>query len=220
MGRKKLIIKRLNNPKDRQTTYSKRKIGILKKAKELSVMCDVDLTLVMFSPSGIPTLFVGQNKELHSVVERLSKMSIEDREERRDYTAKILKKMYDNTEVDPRNFSIDKTEFLKFQQDRLKELNEKIAQKTKILSEWKNPQKINNLNQIQIMQNHLAASLNNIRAKKRELIIQEKEHQCRLQASQQQQEQALQQQFGLDFEVRSNFFFFFLKKLIKIPLKC
>ncbi|KAL5850688.1 hypothetical protein ACOSQ4_008701 [Xanthoceras sorbifolium] len=159
MGRKKLLIKRLKNLKARQLTYSKRKIGILKKAKELSVMCDVDLTLVMFSPAGKPSLFVGQNKELHSVMERLSKIFIEEREKRRDYT-------------------------LKLQQDKLRELNEKIAQKTKILSEWKNPQKINNLNQIQIMQNHLAASLNNIRAKKRELIIQEKEQQRRLQASQ------------------------------------
>ncbi|KAL5786450.1 hypothetical protein ACOSQ2_008842 [Xanthoceras sorbifolium] len=184
MGRKKLLIKRLKNLKARQLTYSKRKIGILKKAKELSVMCDVDLTLVMFSPAGKPSLFVGQNKELHSVMERLSKISVEEREKRRDYTLKILEKIYNNTEVDPRNFSLDKTEFLKLQQDKLRELNEKIAQKTKILSEWKNPQKINNLNQIQIMQNHLAASLNNIRAKKRELIIQEKEQQRRLRASQ------------------------------------
>ncbi|KAH7574459.1 hypothetical protein JRO89_XS03G0299000 [Xanthoceras sorbifolium] len=184
MGRNRLIIKRLNNPKARQTTYSKRKIGILKKAKELSVMCDVDLALIMFSPSGIPTLFVGQNKRLHGVMERLLKMSIENREKRRNYTVKLLKKMYNNTEINPRNFSLDKAEFLKFQQDQLRELNEKIAHKTKILSEWKNPQKINNLNQIQIMQNHLAASLNNIRAKKRELIIQEKEQQRRLRASQ------------------------------------
>ncbi|KAL5853620.1 hypothetical protein ACOSQ3_008738 [Xanthoceras sorbifolium] len=191
MGRKKLLIKRLKNLKARQLTYSKRKIGILKKAKELSVMCDVDLTLVMFSPAGKPSLFVGQNKELHSVMERLSKISVEEREKRRDYTLKILEKIYNNTEVDPRNFSLDKYMFLCLfifyhflQQDKLRELNEKIAQKTKILSEWKNPQKINNLNQIQIMQNHLAASLNNIRAKKRELIIQEKEQQRRLRASQ------------------------------------
>ncbi|KAL5783534.1 hypothetical protein ACOSP7_008563 [Xanthoceras sorbifolium] len=191
MGRKKLLIKRLKNLKARQLTYSKRKIGILKKAKELSVMCDVDLTLVMFSPAGKPSLFVGQNKELHSVMERLSKISVEEREKRRDYTLKILEKIYNNTEVDPRNFSLDKTEFLKLQQDKLRELNEKIAQKTKILSAWKNPQNLNDLNQIQMMQDHLAASLNNIRGKKRELIIEEQQ---RLQVFAEEQEQAQGQQ--------------------------
>ncbi|KAL5743773.1 hypothetical protein ACOSQ2_026889 [Xanthoceras sorbifolium] len=181
MGRKKLTIKRLKNLKTRQITYSKRKIGILKKAEELSVMCDVDLTLVMFSPAGRPSLYVGQNKELQGVVERLSRISVEERKKRRDYTMEILKKIYNNTEVDPRNFSLDKTEFLKLQQDKLRELKEKIAQKTKILSAWKNPQNINDLNQIQMMQDHLAASLNNIKAKKRELVIEEQQ---RLQTSQ------------------------------------
>ncbi|KAH7557165.1 hypothetical protein JRO89_XS11G0064800 [Xanthoceras sorbifolium] len=74
-----------------------------------------------------------------------------------------------------------RTEFLKLQQDKLRELKEKIAQKTKILSAWKNPQNINDLNQIQMMQDHLAASLNNIKAKKRELVIEEQQ---RLQTSQ------------------------------------
>lgn len=48
--------------KARQTKYSKRKIGILKKARELAVLCDTDLALLMFSPTGKPSLCVGQNK--------------------------------------------------------------------------------------------------------------------------------------------------------------
>ncbi|KAK1557420.1 hypothetical protein Q3G72_024366 [Acer saccharum] len=82
MIRKKVTIKRLDNMKARQAKYSKRKKGIIKKAKEVSVLCDVDLALVMFSPSGKPSLYVGQDKDLHSVVERLSRMSVGDREER------------------------------------------------------------------------------------------------------------------------------------------
>ncbi|KAK4853955.1 hypothetical protein QYF36_016862 [Acer negundo] len=81
MGRKKLTIERLESAKARQTKYSKRKKSILKKANEISVLCDVDLTLCMFSPAGKPSLCVGQNKDLHSVIERLSQMSVEDREE-------------------------------------------------------------------------------------------------------------------------------------------
>ncbi|KAK3207101.1 hypothetical protein Dsin_021147 [Dipteronia sinensis] len=130
MGRKKLLIKRLECAKARQSKYSKRKIGILKKAKELSVLCDVDLALVMFSPSGTPSVYVGKDKDLHRVVERLSIMSIEDREE----------------------------------------------------SEWKNPHTINDLAKLQIMEDHLVASLDCIRAKKRDLIIQEQQNQS-IQAS-------------------------------------
>ncbi|KAK1551003.1 hypothetical protein Q3G72_028561 [Acer saccharum] len=63
MGRKKITIKRLESGKARQMKYSKRKKGILKKAKEISVLCDVDLTLCMFSPGGKPSLYVGQDNQ-------------------------------------------------------------------------------------------------------------------------------------------------------------
>ncbi|KAH9653111.1 hypothetical protein KPL70_027294 [Citrus sinensis] len=108
MGRRKLKIRRLESMKARQTKYSKRKIGILKKARELAVLCDTDLALLMFSPTGKPSLCVGQNKDLSTVLERLAKMSVDDREERRGYTMKL-------------------------QQDQLRELKDKLAEKTKIL---------------------------------------------------------------------------------------
>nr|ACR16046.1 DEFICIENS-like MADS-box transcription factor [Phragmipedium longifolium] len=52
MGRGKIEIKRIENPTSRQVTYSKRRAGIMKKAAELSVLCDADLSLVMFSSTG------------------------------------------------------------------------------------------------------------------------------------------------------------------------
>lgn len=52
MGRVKLEIKKIENPTNRQVTYSKRRNGLIKKAYELSVLCDIDLALIMFSPSG------------------------------------------------------------------------------------------------------------------------------------------------------------------------
>ena len=64
MGRVKLKIKRLENISGRQVTYSKRKAGILKKAKELSILCDIDIVLLMFSPSGKPTLCLGERRYL------------------------------------------------------------------------------------------------------------------------------------------------------------
>ncbi|KAJ0090742.1 hypothetical protein Patl1_13762 [Pistacia atlantica] len=161
MGRRKLTIKRLESMKARQTKYSKRKVGLLKKAKELSVLCDTDLALLMFSPTGKPSLFIAHNKDLSNVLERLSKLSVEDREERRGYTMKLLKKIYANSDIDPRNFSLDRNDALKVEfltlllEDQLRELKQKLAEKRGILREWKNPQNVKDLAQIKIMEEHL-----------------------------------------------------------------
>ncbi|XP_047965016.1 agamous-like MADS-box protein AGL104 [Salvia hispanica] len=52
MGRKKLSMRLIENPTSRQLTYNKRKEGIIKKAGELAVLCDTDVALIMFAPSG------------------------------------------------------------------------------------------------------------------------------------------------------------------------
>ncbi|GFZ08007.1 K-box region and MADS-box transcription factor family protein [Actinidia rufa] len=52
MGRGKVELKRIENPSSRQVTFSKRRNGLLKKAFELSVLCDAEVALLVFSPSG------------------------------------------------------------------------------------------------------------------------------------------------------------------------
>ncbi|CAK9157072.1 unnamed protein product [Ilex paraguariensis] len=52
MGRGKIEIKKIENPTNRQVTYSKRRNGIFKKAQELTVLCDAKLSLIMFSNTG------------------------------------------------------------------------------------------------------------------------------------------------------------------------
>ncbi|XP_017975151.1 PREDICTED: truncated transcription factor CAULIFLOWER D isoform X3 [Theobroma cacao] len=52
MGRGKVQLKRIEDKSSRQVTFSKRKTGLIKKARELSVLCDVELGLVIFSPRG------------------------------------------------------------------------------------------------------------------------------------------------------------------------
>ncbi|KAK9188666.1 hypothetical protein WN944_020071 [Citrus x changshan-huyou] len=52
MGRKKLQLQRIENKSRCQVTFSKRRSGLIKKARELSVLCDVDLALVIFSSRG------------------------------------------------------------------------------------------------------------------------------------------------------------------------
>lgn len=49
MGRKKLEIKLIENKNNRQVTFSKRKKGLLKKAQQLSTMCDAQIAAIIFS---------------------------------------------------------------------------------------------------------------------------------------------------------------------------
>ncbi|KAF0911125.1 hypothetical protein E2562_005495 [Oryza meyeriana var. granulata] len=52
MVRGKTQMRRIENPTSRQVTFSKRRNGLLKKAFELSVLCDAEVTLIVFSPRG------------------------------------------------------------------------------------------------------------------------------------------------------------------------
>ncbi|KAG6513188.1 hypothetical protein ZIOFF_023498 [Zingiber officinale] len=52
MGRGKIEIKRIENNTSRQVTFCKRRNGLLKKAYELSVLCDAELALIVFSSRG------------------------------------------------------------------------------------------------------------------------------------------------------------------------
>lgn len=52
MGRGKIEIKRIENLNSRQVTFSKRRNGLLKKAKELSVLCDAEVAVIVFSSTG------------------------------------------------------------------------------------------------------------------------------------------------------------------------
>ncbi|KAB2633629.1 MADS-box protein CMB1-like [Pyrus ussuriensis x Pyrus communis] len=52
MGRGKVELKRIENKSNRQVTFSKRRNGLLKKAFELSVLCDAEVALIIFSGRG------------------------------------------------------------------------------------------------------------------------------------------------------------------------
>ncbi|KAF3509822.1 hypothetical protein F2Q69_00000553 [Brassica cretica] len=52
MGRGKIEIKRIENANSRQVTFSKRRAGLHKKAHELSVLCDAEVAVIVFSKSG------------------------------------------------------------------------------------------------------------------------------------------------------------------------
>ncbi|CAN0917258.1 Agamous-like MADS-box protein AGL15 [Linum grandiflorum] len=52
MGRGKIEIKRIENANSRQVTFSKRRSGLLKKAREISILCDAEVAVIIFSNTG------------------------------------------------------------------------------------------------------------------------------------------------------------------------
>ncbi|XP_028763606.1 truncated transcription factor CAULIFLOWER A [Neltuma alba] len=52
MGRGRVELKRIENKINRQVTFSKRRSGLVKKAREISVLCDAEVALIIFSTKG------------------------------------------------------------------------------------------------------------------------------------------------------------------------
>ncbi|KAK4263619.1 hypothetical protein QN277_029008 [Acacia crassicarpa] len=52
MGRGRVQLKRIENKINRQVTFSKRRVGLTKKAHEISVLCDAEVALVVFNHKG------------------------------------------------------------------------------------------------------------------------------------------------------------------------
>mmetsp|Transcript_51503 Transcript_51503/g.107593 ORF Transcript_51503/g.107593 Transcript_51503/m.107593 type:complete len:113 (-) Transcript_51503:1634-1972(-) len=49
MGRKKIRITKILDERSRAATFAKRKHGLLKKAIELSILCDCEIALIIFN---------------------------------------------------------------------------------------------------------------------------------------------------------------------------
>nr|ALE99367.1 agamous-like 15 [Annona squamosa] len=71
MGRGKIEIKRIENATSRQVTFSKRRVGLLKKARELSILCDAEVALIIFSSTG--RLFEFSSSGMYKTLLRYSK---------------------------------------------------------------------------------------------------------------------------------------------------
>ncbi|KAJ4832832.1 hypothetical protein Tsubulata_001907 [Turnera subulata] len=68
MAREKIKIKKIDNLTARQVTFSKRRRGLFKKAEELSVLCDAEVGLIIFSATG--KLFEFSSSSMKDVLER------------------------------------------------------------------------------------------------------------------------------------------------------
>nr|ADU17781.1 forever young flower protein [Oncidium hybrid cultivar] len=68
MVRGRTEMRRIENPTSRQVTFSKRRNGLLKKAFELSVLCDAEVGLIVFSPRG--KLYEFSSSSMPKTIER------------------------------------------------------------------------------------------------------------------------------------------------------
>eukprot|EP00262_Sarcandra_glabra_P015369 TRINITY_DN4734_c0_g1_i1.p1 TRINITY_DN4734_c0_g1~~TRINITY_DN4734_c0_g1_i1.p1 ORF type:complete len:348 (-),score=51.61 TRINITY_DN4734_c0_g1_i1:342-1385(-) len=168
MGRVKLKIKRLENTSGRQVTYSKRRAGILKKAKELSILCDIDIALLMFSPTGKPTLCMGENSNIEEVIGRFAQLTPQERAKRKLESLEALKKTFKKLDHD-----VNIQDFLGMSSQTVEELSnqsrlleDQLSKIHKRLSYWTDPDKINNLEQITAMEESLKESLSQIQTQK------------------------------------------------------
>ncbi|XP_057980162.1 MADS-box protein SOC1 [Malania oleifera] len=102
MVRGKTQMKRIENATSRQVTFSKRRNGLLKKAYELSVLCDAEVALIIFSSRG--KLYEFATSSVQQTIERYErhgtknvhadhKSKEENMEQLKHETAKMLKKI-------------------------------------------------------------------------------------------------------------------------------
>ncbi|KAG6581720.1 Agamous-like MADS-box protein FUL-L, partial [Cucurbita argyrosperma subsp. sororia] len=78
MGRGRVQLKRIENKISRQVTFSKRRAGLLKKAHEISVLCDADVALIVFSTKG--KLFeYSSHSSMEKILEKYERYSYAER---------------------------------------------------------------------------------------------------------------------------------------------
>ncbi|XP_060211599.1 MADS-box protein AGL42-like isoform X3 [Lycium barbarum] len=151
MVRGKVEMKRIQNATSRQVTFSKRRNGVMKKAYELSVLCDAEIAVIIFSQKG--RLYEFSSSSMQKTIDRY-----------REYAKETL--MNNNA------FEVEQ---------RMKQLKEEAANMTKkieILEISKRKlmgQGIGScsMNELQEIDNQLERSLKNIRMRKGKLLLEE-----------------------------------------------
>ncbi|XP_059298163.1 MADS-box transcription factor 23-like [Lycium ferocissimum] len=70
MGRGKIEMKKIENISSRQVTFSKRRGGLFKKAEELSILCDAQVGVIVFSSTNRLYKFASSTSSMEKIVDR------------------------------------------------------------------------------------------------------------------------------------------------------
>ncbi|KAG6470306.1 hypothetical protein ZIOFF_071371 [Zingiber officinale] len=105
MGRGKIEIKLIENTTNQQVTFCKRRNDLLKKAYELSVLCEAEVALIVFSSRGrlyeYATNSLVENKVLSiQQLYRISTMYWDDKYDTQSVTSEFTNLKYSRVEID------------------------------------------------------------------------------------------------------------------------
>lgn len=150
MVRGKIEMKRIESSTSRQVTFSKRRSGLMKKAHELSVLCDAEIAVIVFSHKG--RLYEFASSDLQKTIERYN------------HHVKQVGK-------DPNGIELQKIEQMKHETASLVQKIEALAAtQRKLLGQELNSCSLEELHEID---NQLEQSLRSIRARKEQLYREE-----------------------------------------------
>ncbi|WOG87154.1 hypothetical protein DCAR_0206377 [Daucus carota subsp. sativus] len=136
MVRGKTQVKKIENTTSRQVTFSKRRSGLLKKAYELSVLCDAQVALIVFSSTGKLYEFSSSSrvatmtekiKQLEECKEKLLGVGLES------YTVDELQKLENDIDRSLKHVRARKYELFKQQIEQLRNEERRLAKQNEEL---------------------------------------------------------------------------------------
>ncbi|TVU50149.1 hypothetical protein EJB05_01506, partial [Eragrostis curvula] len=151
-GRGRVEVRRIENAVSRQVTFSKRRRGLAKKARELAVLCDADVAMLVFSDKG----------RLHDFAAHASMDQILDRYERY-----LLSETGDVMQEHP-----ELQENMSYDDIRLRSRIEALQKSQRnLMGEQLDTL---TLREVQQLEQQIEIALRNIRSRKERLLLEEK----------------------------------------------
>lgn len=185
MGRVKLEIKRIENTTNRQVTFSKRRNGLIKKAYELSILCDIDIALIMFSPSGRISHFSGRRR-IEDVFTRYINLPDREREhavifpeqirhpdiQNKEYLLRILQQLRSENDIalqlaNPTSLSSD---FKEIQQEIVRLQPQLQMAEEQLRAYEPDPLRLTSMAELESCEKHLVETLSNVVQRKEYLL--------------------------------------------------
>ncbi|KAK6142086.1 hypothetical protein DH2020_012188 [Rehmannia glutinosa] len=122
-GRQKIPIARIEKESDCFATFSKRRLGVFRKASEISTLCNVDIGIIIYSPTGKPFSFFHPTME--SIVGR-----VQNQNPRLNDASRLLE-AYTRNRVFQLNHMLDKfAGELEAEKEREKQLDNVVKSRT------------------------------------------------------------------------------------------